>query len=235
MPASKRIGPQDEPAIEENPAPALLAAGAALATIEESARSCRACPLYASATQTVFGAGPVRADMMMVGEQPGDIEDREGTPFVGPAGRLLWKAIDAAKVSHDRIYLTNVVKHFKWKASSSRANPGEVAQTGGGGWRRLHAKPNRREIKACLPWLEAEVERVKPEIIVGLGTTACQAMLGPDVRITHQRGETKEWGRTPVMITFHPSAILRAPDEGARRRQFDQLVSDIAKAAATTR
>jgi DNA polymerase len=201
--------------LEPNPALALLGGGASLKELADAAKECRACPLYAGATQTVFGEGSSRAPIVLVGEQPGDHEDREGSPFVGPAGKMLWEAVERAGLDPDEIYVTNAVKHFKWTAGKSK---------------RLHAKPNRREIEACVPWLVAEVQLVSPRVIVGLGSTACQAMLGPKVRITKDRGSTAEWKGLPVVVTFHPSAILRAPDSEARSAMMADLVEDLGRA-----
>jgi uracil-DNA glycosylase len=203
---------QVAPPLEPNPALELLNQGASLGELADSAKGCRACPLYAGATQTVFGEGSDRARIVLVGEQPGDHEDREGPPFVGPAGKILWEAVAEAGLEADQVYATNAVKHFKW-------TPGK--------WKRLHAKPNRREVEACLPWLVAEMALVNPRVIVGLGATACQAMLGPKVRITKDRGSTSEWNGHPVVITFHPSAILRAPDSESRSSMMADLVGDL--------
>lgn len=197
----------------EHPAHRLLAAGADLTELEEAARGCTACPLYQRATQVVFGSGDSEARIVLVGEQPGDAEDREGEPFVGPAGRILDRALDAAGIDCDRTYVTNAVKHFKWTES--------------GGWRRLHAKPNRAEMAACRPWLEAEMARLHPRMIVGLGATACQSMLGPGVRVTRHRGEVWDWDGRPVLITVHPSSLLRAGDDEERRRGFEMFVADL--------
>jgi uracil-DNA glycosylase len=180
-----------------------------LASLREAARHCEGCPLYANATQTVFGAGPARAEVMMVGEQPGDSEDRKGKPFVGPAGRLLDQMLEEAGIERQRVYVTNAVKHFKWTPR---------------GKRRLHGKPNSREIFACRPWLEAELEAVKPEILVLMGATAAQSLLGVQFRITKHRGQPFESDWAPwTMATYHPSALLRAihqPGEDQLRRDF---------------
>jgi DNA polymerase len=190
---------------------------APLPTLRRVAAECTRCDLYARATQTVFGAGPARAAIMLVGEQPGDEEDRQGAPFVGPAGRLLDRALGEAGVDRDRVYVTNVVKHFKWKPS-------------GGGKRRLHEKPRDDEVEACLAWLDAEIAAVRPKLVVCLGATAAQALLGKKFRVTRQHGETITLpNRPPIMATFHPSAILRAPDDEARRAALALLVADLAK------
>ena len=167
-----------------------------LRSLREAAKHCEGCPLFANATQTVFGAGPVRAELMMVGEQPGDVEDRQGEPFVGPAGRLLTEMMEEVGIPRQRVYVTNAVKHFKWTPR---------------GKRRLHGKPNSREIFACRPWLEAELEAIKPDLLVLLGSTAAQSLLGPKFRITKERGRPLETEWAPwTMATYHPSALLRA-------------------------
>jgi uracil-DNA glycosylase family protein len=206
-----------EPPIEPNPAKNLIYERASLTDLRREAQTCKACPLYAAATQTVFGEGATTNPIVLVGEQPGDQEDKEGSPFVGPAGQILWKAVAGAGIKADDVYATNAVKHFKWTA---------------GKWKRLHAKPNRREVEACLPWLEAEIEVLDPSVIVGLGATACQAMLGPGIRVTKDRGTTVSWLGHPVVITYHPSAILRAPDEEARAAMLTALIGDLKTAAA---
>lgn len=191
------------------------------AELAAASRQCQACPLYASATQTVFGDGPVTAPLMLVGEQPGDEEDQEGLPFVGPAGRLLRRALEEATIDPATVYMTNVVKHFKWKP--------------GAGWKRLHQKPNRREVSACLPWLEQEVALVNPALIVTLGSTASQALLGAGVRVTRDRRSLRQWGDHPVMIGVHPSSVLRARDSASRQTQYRDLVGDLEAAAAFLR
>ena len=184
-----------------------------LATLREAAAGCRGCPLWTRGTQTVFGEGPKRARVMMVGEQPGHEEDLAGKPFVGPAGRVLDRALEAAGIARGDVYVTNVVKHFKWEAR---------------GKRRIHAKPNRMEIAACLPWLEAELDIVKPAVLVCLGATAAQALLGPKFRVTKQRGQWVPARWAPhVMATVHPSAILRAPDDAARHAEMERFVADL--------
>jgi len=180
-----------------------------LSSLREAAKHCEGCPLYANATQTVFGAGPARAEVMMVGEQPGDVEDRRGKPFVGPAGRLLDQMLEEAGIPRQQVYVTNAVKHFKWTPR---------------GKRRLHGKPNSREIFACRPWLEGELEAVKPELLVLMGATAAQSLLGLQFRITKHRGQPFESDWAPwTMATYHPSALLRAihqPGEDQLRRDF---------------
>jgi len=186
-----------------------------LAALREAAAGCRGCELWKRGTQTVFGAGPRRARVMFVGEQPGHEEDLAGEPFVGPAGKVLDRALDAAGVDRAQTYVTNVVKHFKWEPK---------------GKRRIHAKPNAVEITACLPWLQAELDIVKPTVLVCLGATAAQALLGRQFKVTQHRGE---WVRSPlaegVTATVHPSSILRAPDEAARYEAFARFVEDLAK------
>ena len=193
-----------------------------LADLRREAAGCTACDLYARATQTVFGEGPRDARMVLIGEQPGDHEDREGHPFVGPAGQLLDRALRDAKIDRDEIYVTNAVKHFKWRPA------GKV---------RLHQKPNAAQIRACSQWWKAELAAVQPEIVVLLGATAAQAVLGPKVRVTRDRGKILaipplESGsvETPALVTIHPSAILRM-DGADRDEGFAALVRDLEVAA----
>ena len=189
-----------------------------LESLREAAAGCQGCPLYKDATQTVFGKGPAEARVVMVGEVPGDMEDRKGEPFIGPAGKVLDDALRDAGVDRGTVYVTNAVKHFKFKIV--------------GGGRRLHQKPGVREMKACKPWLEAELEAIRPEIVVCLGATAAQSVISPDFRITKQRGEVFSTDYAPVTIaTYHPSAILRAPDENARATMYELLVEDLRTAA----
>jgi DNA polymerase len=177
------------------------------------AAGCRACDLYARATQTVFGEGPKRADIMMVGEQPGDVEDVEGHPFVGPAGRLLDAAFEQAAIDRRAVYLTNVVKHFKWEPR---------------GKRRIHMKPNAAEVSACRPWLETEIALVKPRVLVCLGAVAAQALLGRGFKVSTGRGRFVDSTLAPrVTATVHPSSILRAPDEASRRQAMELFVADL--------
>ena len=178
---------------------------------------CRACPLWERATQTVFGEGAAGSDVMLVGEQPGDREDVEGRPFVGPAGKLLDEALQDAGIDRRKVYVTNVVKHFKWTPAPR-------------GKRRIHKKPNAEEISACRPWLESEIELVKPKVLVCLGATAAQALLGRQFRVTQQRGQFVEGtGLAPVVTaTVHPSSILRAPDEATRHHEMEAFVADLA-------
>jgi uracil-DNA glycosylase family protein len=181
--------------------------------LKEAAAGCTACPLHETGTQTVFGEGLVRAEILFVGEQPGDREDREGKPFVGPAGRLLDKALEEVGIDRRLTYVTNVVKHFKWTPK---------------GKRRIHAKPNWSEIAACRPWLDAEVEVVEPRVIVCLGATAAQALLGQEFRVTRRRGEIVDSGYgVPTIATVHPSSILRAEDED-REHEYAAFVDDLA-------
>jgi uracil-DNA glycosylase len=185
-----------------------------LATIARRAEGCTNCDLYRNATQTVFGEGSPDADLMLVGEQPGDKEDLEGRPFVGPAGKVLADGLAEAGIDRDRVYITNVVKHFKWRPA------GKV---------RLHQKPSAGEIRACKPWLVDELVLVDPRLVVLLGATAAQAMLGSSFRVTQRRGELVDWEHKPlVMATIHPSAVLRADD---RRAMFAGFVHDLTSAA----
>ena len=188
----------------------LIPARPSLKSLREAAAGCKACPLWQSGTQTVFGEGAARADVVFVGEQPGDREDLEGRPFVGPAGQLLDRALEEAGIDRDQVYVTNVVKHFKWQAR---------------GKRRIHQKPNWREIAACRPWLDAEVGVLKPRVLVCLGATAAQALLGRDFRVSRQRGEPVDSPLAETAIaTVHPSSILRADD---RELQFQEFVRDL--------
>jgi DNA polymerase len=186
-----------------------------------AAAKCKGCPLYRDATQTVFGRGAAHARMMLVGEQPGDQEDRKGLPFIGPAGRLLDQVLAEAGIDRDQIYVTNAVKHFKWTPM---------------GKRRLHARPSAREMAACRPWLEAELETVAPRIIVCLGATAAQSFMGARFRITRKRGLVLESPyNIAILATYHPSAILRAPDKQARSRMRKELVDDLYTALQASR
>ena len=191
-----------------------IPAGGGVKALRESAAGCRACPLWRDATQVVFGAGPARADLLLVGEQPGDHEDREGMPFVGPAGHLLDRALTDAGIDPASAYKTNVVKHFKWKPQ---------------GKRRIHQTPRAEEIKACAPWLEAELEVVDPEVLVCLGATAVKAVIGSKARVMKNHGEflDSKLGRTAVP-TLHPSAILRADPED-RDDAMALLVGDLGR------
>ena len=181
--------------------------------LREAACTCQACPLWRNATQTVFGEGPTSAEMMLVGEQPGDVEDRGGRAFIGPAGQLLDQALAEAGIERAKVYVTNAVKHFKWEMR---------------GKRRIHQTPNSRDIAACRPWLEAELRLVKPRVLVCLGSTAATTIFGSRARVLRDRGQLRATKFAPqTMITFHPSALLRAPDEAIRAEQYAQLVSDL--------
>jgi uracil-DNA glycosylase family protein len=198
---------------EGQPVAQLLPDDRSLDALKEAAAGCRACDLWQKGTQTVFGEGPPQARVVMVGEQPGDQEDRVGKPFVGPAGQILDQALEAAGIDRSLVYVTNVVKHFKWEPR---------------GKRRLHQRPDREEVAACLPWFEAEIAAVQPRVIVCLGATAAQALLGSDFRVTRQRGQllASTLG-PPIMATVHPSSILRAADEPSRRLAMDQFIADL--------
>jgi uracil-DNA glycosylase len=188
-----------------------------LTAVRTIASGCKACDLYSRATQTVFGEGPGKAQVMLVGEQPGDAEDLAGHPFVGPAGKLLDAALEEAGIDRRLVYVTNVVKHFKWEPR---------------GKRRIHAKPNAGEIGACRPWLETEIALVKPHVLVCLGATAAQALLGRAFKVSKQRGQLVESSLAPVVTaTVHPSSILRAPDDETRRAEMQQFVQDLKKIA----
>ena len=188
-----------------------------LPSLREAAAVCRACDLWRRGTQTVFGEGARAAEVMFVGEQPGNDEDLAGRPFVGPAGRLLDRALEKAGIAREQAYVTNVVKHFKWEPR---------------GKRRIHAKPNALEITACYPWLEAEIAVVKPRVLVCLGATAAQALLGRAFRVSKQRGEFVPSALAPrVTATVHPSAILRAPNDDTRRLETDRFVEDLRRVA----
>lgn len=192
-------------------AAAYVPAGAGLEGLRAAAQTCRGCHLYENATQTVFGAGPPRARVVLVGEQPGDVEDRRGEPFVGPAGRLLDRALADAGIARDESYVTNAVKHFKFSMR-------------GTGKRRIHAKPDAYEVSACKPWLEAELAVLSPDVVVALGATAAQALLGRDFRVTKSRGVLLPWESGEILATLHPSAVLRSH---ARDDAYAGLVSDL--------
>ena len=192
--------------------------------LADAAHSCKGCDLYLNATQTVFGAGIPDADMMLIGEQPGDQEDKAGTPFVGPAGKLLDKALDAAGIDRDRVYVTNAVKHFKFTVSER-------------GKRRIHKTPSRTEAVACRPWLFAEMMSVQPDVVVLLGATAAKSLMGSDFRLTQHRREALHMPADEgvsidpdVVVAAHPSSVLRGPPED-REWAFDALVSDLRFAA----
>ena len=199
------------------PVPELIPDRPTLTSVRKAAAGCRACDLYKRGTQTVFGEGPSKTEVMMVGEQPGDAEDLAGHPFVGPAGQLLDRALAEAGIDRTRVYVTNVVKHFKWEPR---------------GKRRIHQKPNGAEIAACRPWLETEIALVKPRVLVCLGATAAQALLGRAFRVSRQRGTFVPSPLAPrVTATVHPSSILRAPDEAARREEMTRFVADLTRVA----
>ena len=181
--------------------------------LHEAAKDCEACHLYKRATQTVFGEGPKAATMMLVGEQPGDYEDVAGKPFVGPAGKIMDRALEEAGIDRKQVYVTNAVKHFKWEPR---------------GKRRIHKKPNSREVAACRPWLEAELRIVRPKLLVVLGSTAGQAIFGPSFRVTRERGKVLSSKFAPkIVATVHPSSLLRQPDEESRQREYEKFVADL--------
>jgi uracil-DNA glycosylase len=186
--------------------------------LRDEAAGCRACPLWQTGTQTVFGEGAARAKVVFVGEQPGDTEDREGRPFVGPAGRVLDEGLELAGIDRSSTYVTNAVKHFKWTAR---------------GKRRIHAKPSWSEVAACRPWLEAELEAIRPEVLVCLGATAAQALLGRQFRVTKERGTWVDSELAPrVTATIHPSSILRQRTDEDRHREMAGFVEDLKLVAA---
>lgn len=205
--------------IAENSAEAYLPERLSLKSLREAAAACEGCDLYKYATQTVFGEGPARAKLMMVGEEPGDSEDRLGHPFVGPAGKLLRNAMGEAGIEPRDVYLTNAVKHFKFVER---------------GKRRIHQKPKVVEVRACKPWLDAEIAVVRPALIVTLGATAAQSLLGPKFRLTANRGRVIP-GPPRILATVHPSAILRAPDSDARRIELAQFIDDLNAASRALR
>jgi uracil-DNA glycosylase len=189
--------------------------------LSAAAHECTGCDLYKNATQVVFGAGPQKARVMFVGEQPGDQEDRQGQPFVGPAGALLDKALEDAGIPRDEVYVTNAVKHFSWEPR---------------GKRRIHKKPRASEVKACRPWLEAELRAVKPVILVCLGATAAQSVLGAQFKLTQHRGTMQTSPiAAQVLATIHPSSVLRAPDSEGRRLAYESLVDDLKVVAKALR
>lgn len=192
-----------------------------LATLREASKECQGCDLYIPATQTVFGEGPSSARVVLVGEQPGNSEDLEGRPFVGPAGALLDRALVAAKIDRKQVYVTNAVKHFSFEPR---------------GKARLHKRPRPGEVRACAPWLHAELDLIEPDVLVLLGATAAQSLFGPSFRITEQRGKKLESDLAPFVIaTIHPSAVLRAPDAAAREESFQSLVADLKVVAQALR
>ena len=206
-----------KPTKAARPADELIPGRLALPALRQAAAGCRACDLWRDATQTVFGEGAASTEVMMVGEQPGDREDVDGRPFVGPAGRVLDEALEAAGIDRRKVYVTNAVKHFKFTCR---------------GKRRIHKKPNAEEIAACRPWLDAELALVQPRVLVCLGATAAQALLGRQFRVTRQRGQFVESPLAPrVTATVHPSSILRAPDEETRRQEMKAFIEDLAMVA----
>jgi uracil-DNA glycosylase family protein len=206
--------PSDHPALAAAPVPER----ASLGDLAAAAAGCQACDLWSGAIQTVFGAGPEDAEMMLVGEQPGDREDVEGKPFVGPAGKVLDRALAAAGIARERTYATNVVKHFKWTPR---------------GTRRLHQTPNAAEQAACRPWLEAELAVVRPQVLVALGATAATSLLGRGFRVTRDRGRFVSSPLAPyVLATVHPSSILRTRSDDERRAAMEGLVADLEVAAS---
>src|SRR5438477_7274925 len=198
-----------------HPSAQLIPSTRSVATLRRAAATCQACDLWKMATQTVFGEGPAKASIMFVGEQPGDLEDRSGHPFVGPAGKLFDRALAETGIQRSNVYVTNVVKHFKW-------SPAER------GKRRIHKKPRYSEIEACRPWLDAELAVIKPKVLVCLGASAAQALLGKDFRVSRDRGQIIESPLAPhVIATVHPSSILRAQDDESRRLQLQAFIEDL--------
>jgi uracil-DNA glycosylase len=192
-----------------------------LPKLREAAAGCKACPLWKTGTQTVFGEGAPHAKVLFVGEQPGDKEDLAGKPFVGPAGRILDKGLEAAGIDRSEVYVTNAVKHFKWEPR---------------GKRRIHKKPNQLEITACRPWLDAEIQVVKPEVVVCLGATAAQALLGKQFKVTQTRGELIRHELAPyILATVHPSSILRAQDDQSRHDEMAKFIDDLKQVAKALR
>src|SRR4026208_2197414 len=198
---------------EEYARPAQPPDTSSLAAVRDAARECKACHLYKRATQTVFGEGPKDVAIMLVGEQPGDYEDQEGKPFVGPAGKIMDQALEEAGIDRSQVYVTNAVKHFKWEPR---------------GKRRIHQKPNSREISASRPWLAAGLRVGKPNHVVAMGATAAQTILGPGFRVTRERGKVLSSKFAPrVLATVHPSSLLRQPDEESREREYKHFVADL--------
>jgi DNA polymerase len=193
-----------------------------LPKLRVAAAQCTGCDLYKNATQTVFGEGPATVRVFLVGEQPGDQEDQQGRPFVGPAGKLLERALTEIGIDRSNVYVTNAVKHFKWRPVGKRS---------------IHQKPTLREVRACRPWLEAEFQVTKPRIVICLGVTAAQAVLGQEVCVNQLRGQvirTRTKDRPPVVVTVHPSSLLRIPDEEQRRQAYRAFVEDMRKALSET-
>ena len=198
---------------EEYAHPAQPPDTASWSAVRDAAKDCEACHLYKRATQIVFGEGPKAATMMLIGEQPGDYEDVAGKPFVGPAGKIMDQALEEAGIDRKQVYVTNAVKHFKWEPR---------------GKRRIHQKPNSREIAACRPWLEAELRIIKPKLVVAMGATAAQTIFGPSFRVTRERGKVLSSKLAPrVLATVHPSSLLRQPDEESREREYKHFVADL--------
>jgi DNA polymerase len=225
---AKKGSPEDaNPGGERSAAP-FVPKTTSIRALTVAAHECRGCDLYKTATQVVFGAGPARARVIFVGEQPGDQEDRQGAPFVGPAGAMLDKALEDADIPRSDVYVTNAVKHFKWEPR---------------GKRRIHKKPRMSEIKACRPWLEAELRAVKPAIVVCLGATAAQSLLGAGFKLMQNRGRLLEMpapagsgvSAPHVLATIHPSAVLRAPDSEGHRAAYESLVADLKVVARALR
>ncbi len=211
--------PEDD--LEYESAAPFIPANKELNHLRDASKLCQGCHLWKFGTQTVFGDGPPEARMMLVGEQPGDVEDRKGEPFVGPAGKILDWALNEAGIDRSTLYLTNAVKHFKWEARGAR---------------RLHKKPNRAEVEACQPWLQAEIESVQPDLIVLLGSTAAQSILGSSFRVSQSRGHIFEQPGFPqLFVTVHPSSLLRVPDPTRRQTERERFVDDLKKAAAHLR
>ena len=200
------------PAAAESAAP-FVPEERTLPALREAARSCKGCPLWEKATQVVFGEGLETARVIFVGEQPGDQEDKQGKPFIGPAGRLFNEVLEAASIKRDDVYVTNTVKHFKWEPQ---------------GKRRIHQKPSSREVAACQPWIEAEISTIKPVVIVALGATAAQSLLDKDFRVTTDRGRlfTSRFG-VPVLATMHPSSVIRTPDREVREKETARMIEDL--------
>lgn len=224
LPRAEKIGAVGKRSLDLRPADeavhpaATVTPTAGLEVIREVAAGCRACDLWANATQTVFGEGRPQAPLMLVGEQPGDREDLDGHPFVGPAGRLLDEALDEAGIDRERVFVTNVVKHFKWRPS---------------GKRRLHERPNPAEIRACRPWLKLELEVVRPEVVVLLGATAAQSLLGRTFKVSERHGELLPPLEVPgprLLATYHPSAILRSRSSEEREAALRMLIEDLVTA-----
>jgi DNA polymerase len=215
MTASRRTEPQLAP--NTGSASDFIPDDASLGSMAKAAQECRGCELYARATQAVFGEGRTTSQLVLVGEQPGDVEDREGRPFVGPAGRVLDPALEEAEIDRRLAYVTNAVKHFNWEER---------------GKRRIHKKPSARQMAACRPWLDHEIALIQPRIVVALGAVAAQSMFGRDFRLLANRGRVFESSLAPhTMATVHPSSILRAPDDEAREVAMHDLVADLRKVA----